>query len=95
MRNTKNPIHLLKMKGTRHVIKKRKIDMQDPVFGTFAESTASPGSRFYSKPSHKPWREILGLKYCFFDPFHYSAGSPNSQGLNRKNRDETEKDKRA
>lgn len=42
MRSTEGPIHPLKKKGLGHVTNKRKIDVQDPTLGTFAEGTASP-----------------------------------------------------
>ncbi|KAH0655719.1 hypothetical protein KY285_030601 [Solanum tuberosum] len=41
MRSPEGSIYPLKKKGPRHVTKKRKFDVQDPVFGTFIEGTDS------------------------------------------------------
>ncbi|KAH0650503.1 hypothetical protein KY284_030415 [Solanum tuberosum] len=41
MRSLEGSIYPLKKKVPRHVTKKRKFDVQDPVFGTFIEGTNS------------------------------------------------------
>ena len=44
-KNPETPIHPLKKKGPGHVMKKRKIDILDPVFGTFAEGSVPTDSQ--------------------------------------------------